>query len=46
MLIYKATNLKNGKVYIGETRQTLTRRKNQLLAKRSQEMQKTNFIKQ
>ena len=29
MLIYKATNLKNGKVYIGETRQTLTRRKNQ-----------------
>ena len=29
MLIYKATNLKNGKVYIGETRQTLPRRKNQ-----------------
>lgn len=29
MIIYKATNLKNGKVYIGETRQSLTRRKNQ-----------------
>jgi len=31
MIIYKATNKKNGKVYIGQTTQTLKRRKNRHL---------------